>query len=73
MMARYLKGKRVAFAKQGELGTYKIGGSYADYVITEDSTCLPLPDDCSFDQGASWYVNPLTAVCMVDRVKELQS
>jgi len=34
---------------------------------------MALPDDCSFEQGASWFVNPLTAVCMVDRVIELQA
>jgi len=36
MIARSLKGKRVAFVKQQEIGHYRVGGSYADYAVTDD-------------------------------------
>ena len=32
--AKSLLGKRVAFMKSSELGTYKEGGSYAEYCLT---------------------------------------
>jgi NADPH:quinone reductase-like Zn-dependent oxidoreductase len=58
--------------KQGELGTYEIGGSMAEYCVTSYRSTIQIIDDSiSFDHAASFFVNPLTAVCMVDRVSEL--
>ena len=71
LLNQYLVGKRVAFMKQGELGTYRIGGAMADYAITENKQVIPLPDDIDFDHAASSFVNPLTAIGMVERCKEL--
>ena len=71
-----LVGKRVAFMKQGELPpTYKIGGAMADYCITSIGSIIPIPDDpaLTFEKASSFFVNPLTAVCMVERVAELGS
>lgn len=62
-------GKRVAFMKSGEIGTYKIGGAFADYCVTDARYCFPISDDLSFEDAASLIVNPLTAVCMVERIK----
>ena len=65
-------GKRVAFAKTfDEEGTWKLGGSMAEYAVTTVQWAIPLSDDLSLEEGASSIVNPMTAVGMVDRLKEL--
>lgn len=66
-------GKRVAFMKASEVGTYKLGGAFADYCVSDVNLCFPISDDLSFEDTASFIVNPLTAVCMVDRIKQLKS
>ena len=70
LLSGLFKGKRVAFNKQFETGTYKIGGSMADYCLTDVKSCIPLNDDISLEQGAALFVNPLTALGMVDRLIE---
>ena len=45
----------------------------ADYIVTDDRSCIPVGEDISLEQAASFFVNPLTALGMVDRVKELGS
>jgi len=60
-------GKRVGFMKKGELQYFKVGGAYADYCITNTRSLMPLPDEFSFEQGSSFFVNPLTAIGMVER------
>jgi NADPH:quinone reductase-like Zn-dependent oxidoreductase len=64
-----LVGKRVAFMKSFEFGAYKEGGSYAEYCITNAMQAFPVSNDMTFDEVASFVVNPMTAVCMVERVK----
>lgn len=71
--AKALIGKRCAFMKASELGIYKMRGAYADYIVTDVATCFPLSDDLDFEDTASFVVNPLTAVCMVERIKILKS
>ena len=68
-----LVGKRVAFMKQGEMLSYKIGGAMADYCVTSIGCVIPIPDEpgLTFEKAASFFVNPLSAVCMVERVVEL--
>jgi len=55
--------------KSGEIGTYKIGGAFADYILTSVNMAFPISDDIDFEDCASFIVNPLTAVCMVERIK----
>lgn len=69
LLSGYFKDKRVAFNKQFELGTYSIGGAFAEYCVTDVRSCIPLNDSISLEQGAALFVNPLTAVGMVDRAK----
>jgi NADPH:quinone reductase-like Zn-dependent oxidoreductase len=69
LLSSYFKDKRVAFNKQFELGTYQIGGAFAEYCVTDVRSCIPLNDSISLEQGAALFVNPLTAVGMVDRAK----
>jgi len=71
--SEWLVGRRVAFMKAFELGAYKFGGAYAEYIVTDTKACIPLSKDFSFEQGASFVVNPLTAVLMVDRCIELKA
>jgi len=35
--------------------------------------CIPIASDMTLEQAAASFVNPLTAVGMVDRIKELGS
>jgi len=45
----------------------------AEYAVTDNKSIIPLSDDFSFEQAASFFVNPLTAICMVERCVELGS
>ena len=58
--AQALLGKRVAC-----LG----GAMYAQYRIAEAAEVLPLPDDATARDGASCFVNPLTALGMTETMR----
>lgn len=58
--AQALLGRRVA-----AIG----GGMYAQYRAVKLDTCLPLPAGATAVQGASCFVNPLTALGMVETMK----
>jgi len=58
--AEGLIGKRVAI-----LG----GGMYTLYRTVNAASCLILPDDATPWEGASAYINPLTALCMMETMK----
>lgn len=73
LASSWLIGKRVSFMKQFEVGEYHIGGSFADYCLTNFQHVMPLSDDTTLEEGASNYVNPLTALGMVKRCKELKA
>jgi NADPH:quinone reductase-like Zn-dependent oxidoreductase len=69
-----LVGKRVGCLKHAEQGgKYHIGGMYAEYALTTVTGIVPLSDDTSFEQGCALFVNPLTALCMIHRIKALES
>jgi NADPH:quinone reductase-like Zn-dependent oxidoreductase len=58
--ARALQGKTVAM----------LGGSmYAKYRTLKVAQCLPLPEGTKPSEGASCFVNPLTALSMVDAMR----
>jgi NADPH:quinone reductase-like Zn-dependent oxidoreductase len=58
--AKALKGKTVAM----------IGGAmYAQYRCLKASDCLPLPEGITPAEGASCFVNPLTALGMVETMR----
>ncbi|HKP55668.1 MAG TPA: zinc-binding dehydrogenase [Polyangiales bacterium] len=47
-----------------------IGGSmYSQYRTVHVSQCLPLPAGTTAEDGASWFVNPLTALGMVETMR----
>jgi NADPH:quinone reductase len=45
------------------------GGMYAQYRVVDARTCLALPDGVSPEEGASSFVNPLTALGMVETMR----
>lgn len=66
MMARYMKGKRVACAAADA----KIsGGMWAEYLVTSAQLCIPLRKDLELEQAASLLVNPLSAWAMMDEAR----
>ncbi len=58
-MAKALDGKRVACVP---------GSAYAEYAIADASMCLPLGDH-SAEEGASSFVNPMTALGFAENAK----
>ena len=45
------------------------GGMYAQYRLLKATDCQPLPAGTSAAEGASWFVNPLTALGMTETMK----
>jgi NADPH:quinone reductase-like Zn-dependent oxidoreductase len=41
-------------------------GSYAQYALAKSSECLPVDNSMSFEHAAMSFVNPLTAMAMLD-------
>jgi NADPH2:quinone reductase len=46
------------------------GGMYVQYRRARAAQCVVLPPDCSAADGAAIFVNPMTAVCMVDVMRK---
>ena len=68
-----LIGKRVAFSHSPDFATGMVRGSWCEYKVSAAAQIMPLQENISFEAGASSFVNPLTALGMVDRIKELGS
>jgi NADPH2:quinone reductase len=60
-LADSLVGKRVAC-----VAPFDKDGCWAEYMVTGASSCLPLIDGISAEQGSMVFVNPLTAYAMLD-------
>jgi NADPH2:quinone reductase len=58
-----------AEALAGKVVGFLGGGAYAEYRVVPDFMCLPLPDGTDPRDGASCFVNPLTALGMVETMK----
>jgi NADPH:quinone reductase len=43
---------------------------YSQYRCAKAAQCVELPDDCTAADGAAMFVNPLTALCMVDVMRK---
>jgi len=54
-----LLGKRVACVASTP-------GMWAEYAVVPAFQCVALPDDISFDEGSSCFVNPLTALAFIE-------
>src|SRR4051794_12521392 len=58
-----------AQALVGEGGGVAVGGMYAQYRVAEAAACLVLPEGTTARDGASSFVNPLTALGMVETMR----
>jgi NADPH:quinone reductase-like Zn-dependent oxidoreductase len=63
-MAWYLVGKRVACVMRGD------AGMWGQYVCVPAEFCMILPDNVSYEEGCSSFVNPLTVLSFVDICEE---
>lgn len=59
-----LVNKRVAFTPIAH------SGSYSQYSIAKASECLPVEDSLSFEHASMSFVNPLTAMGLLEYSKE---
>jgi NADPH:quinone reductase-like Zn-dependent oxidoreductase len=66
MMARFLKGRRVACAAADP---NVAGGMWAEYVMTSALLCVPLSKQVDMEQGATMLVNPLTAWALMEQAR----
>lgn len=60
MIGWSLVNKKVAFTPISQ------SGSYAQYAIAKSSECLTVNDSISFENASMSFVNPLTAIAMLD-------
>lgn len=44
-----------------------------EYCVTRMQECIPLRDETTLEQGVALFVNPLSALCMIDRCKVLKA
>jgi len=63
-LGRWLRGKRVACALQGDRD-----GTWAEYFLADATDCVPLMGRMPMDQAASLIINPLTAMGFIDTVR----
>ena len=62
-------GLRVAFTRSLRNDTEMIhGGCFMQYVIADAINCVPIPDNISFDKGSMYFVNPMTAIGLVEKI-----
>ena len=59
----------VAQALVGRIVATFGGAMYSQYRCVKAAQCLPLPADCTAADGASCFVNPLTALGMVETMR----
>merc|ERR1712195_291387 len=70
MMGWSMIGKRVGFTRAQERGgKFSRGGSYAEYCVTNAYQCITLNKEATWEQGACSFVNPVTAIGLLDRCK----
>jgi len=64
-MARFLNGRRVACS-----APQPGNGTWAEYLVTPASLCVPLNKTVSLEQGAMLLVNPLTALAIFEIARQ---
>ncbi len=58
-----------AQALLGKMVTGAFGGMYAQYRCVHVSQCMPMPEGVTAKQAASSFVNPMTALSMVENMR----
>jgi NADPH:quinone reductase-like Zn-dependent oxidoreductase len=66
ILPRLLLGRRVACAAADPNSR---GGTWAEYLATRATLCIPLRKDVGLEQGATLLVNPLTAWGLMEQVR----
>lgn len=56
-------------ALRGKVVAIAAGGMYSQYRVVDAADCLPLPEGTTAAEGASAFVNPLTALGMVETMR----
>lgn len=64
LLAKFMTGKRVAVG-------HRAGGTWAEQCVVPAKQVIPLPKDVDDDQGAMFFVNPITAYVMTRRVLQV--
>jgi NADPH2:quinone reductase len=62
LLPRLWAGRRVAFSSPQ-------GGAWAEYLVTEATSCVPLVKKVSFEQGAMLFINPMTAMAFFNMAR----
>jgi NADPH:quinone reductase-like Zn-dependent oxidoreductase len=62
-------GGGAAKALEGRLVAVAGGGLYSEYRRAQARDCLPLPEGATAAQGAASYINPMTALAMVETMR----
>jgi len=63
--ARSMHGRRVACSGQSDAG-----GTWAEYFVAPAQQCVPLHRDVDFELGANSVVNPLTALGLLEMIRQ---
>lgn len=63
-LARWLQGRRVACAIQGDCD-----GTWAQYACANADECIPVRPEVPLEQAAGLIINPLTALGLLDRAR----
>ena len=66
MMPRVLPGRRVACAAAAP---DIVGGTWAEYLVTSATLCVPLRKEVDMEQGANMLVNPVTAWALLEEAR----
>ena len=64
-LPNFMLGKRVACIRRGNGD-----GTWAEYMFTKASLCIPLGKNVSLERGASLLVNPMTAAVFFELIKQ---
>lgn len=64
LLAWRLVGRKVALAAD------KGPGLWAEYTVVPAKNCIPLPDHIPFTLGCCFFVNPLTVLMFMEKIKE---
>lgn len=65
MYANYLKGKRVSCVAANHLD-----GTWAEYMVTDATSCVTIGNKIPLEQGCMSFVNPLTAIDFIKIAKK---
>jgi NADPH:quinone reductase len=65
LLPRLWQGRRVAVTS-----VHNSSGTWAEYLVTPASRCVPIPADISDEQAAMLVVNPMTALAFFDMARK---